>query len=251
MNQIASNVGHNSGSIPISEILASDYEELAEKIAAALDEARALPADVENDEHVEAVTRVVKRVRTLATYAEDRRKAEKEPHLQAGRDVDAFFKVFNEKLEKTKQILERRVTAYLAKKAAEERARREEEERKAREEMERKMREAQEAESAKRSLDAEVALDSAAQAEQKADEYARAATAAVQDLARTKTEAGTAGLKKEWTFQIDDLSKVDLNALRQFIPQSAIEQALRAAIRVGVRQVGGVTIFETEKATFR
>lgn len=243
--------GHNSGQVPLTEMLASAYEPLALDITCALAAARELPETVETDQHVEAYTAASKQLAALAKRAEERRKIEKEPHLQAGRDVDAFFKTFADRLDKATGVLRTRVGVYLSKKAAEERARREEQERKAREEAELRLRQAAEAEEAKKGLVADLALDAAADAERKAAGYAQAAAAPVADLARTKTEAGTAGLKTEWTFRIDDLSKVDLNALRAFIPQSAVEQALRAAVRAGVRQAPGVTIYETEKATFR
>ncbi len=243
--------GHNSGQVPLAEVLASAYEPLATEVSTLLDEARALPDEVESDEHVAAYTEVAKRIRSLASRADQHRTSEKEPHLKAGRDVDAFFKAFVDRLTKAKDVLERRASTYLTKKAEEERLRRAEAEKAAREEASRLLRQAEEAEKAKKALVADLALDAASEAERRATGFAQAATASAHDLARTKSSAGTAGLKTEWTFTIDDLSAVDLNALRPFFSRAAVEQALGAAVRNGLRQATGVTIFETQKATFR
>src|SRR5690606_11593385 len=102
---------------PLPERLASDYEELSERIADVLQAARELPAEVETDEQNEAIGNSVKAIRELLREAESKRKAEVEPHLEAQRTTNTFFKSLTDRLSKAKDILEARGRKFLAAKA--------------------------------------------------------------------------------------------------------------------------------------
>lgn len=250
-NAAVAGIGHNSQAMTLEERLASDHETLRASVTAALDAARALPSAVESDEDVARVSPIVKMLISLTGKAEDARVREKEPYLDGGRRVDAWFADIKKRLQTAKDILDRRNKAYLDAKAKLERERREAAERAAREETERRLREARAAEEAGRPVAAEMALEEAASADTKANALSAAATASVKDLARVRAADTTTSLKTEWAFEIEDLGKVDLLAIRAFLPQSAIEQALRGAVRAGYRQIPGVRIFEVTKTTYR
>ena len=85
--------------------------------------------------------------------------------------------------------------------------------------------------------------------------FANKATAAAAmptaSMATVKTEAGTASLVDNWTFDELDINTVDLEILRPFIPQTSIEQALRAFIKAGRREIKGARIFNDNKSRFR
>ena len=67
---------------------------------------------------------------------EARRKDEKQPFLDAGREIDAAFNKIKETIERAANLVKPLVETYLREKEAAERARKAEEERKAREEAE-------------------------------------------------------------------------------------------------------------------
>ncbi|MBV9542225.1 MAG: hypothetical protein JO167_13260, partial [Alphaproteobacteria bacterium] len=84
-----------------------------------------------------------------------------------------------------------------------------------------------------------------------ANRAAAAAAAPVSSIGTIKTGAGTASLVDNWTFDELDMNTIDLEALRHFIPQTAIEQALRAFIKAGWREIKGARIFNDNKSRFR
>jgi hypothetical protein len=47
------------------------------------------------------------------------------------------------------------------------------------------------------------------------------------------------------------MNTIDLETLRPFIPQTAIEQALRAFIKAGRREIKGAHIFNDSRSRFR
>ena len=84
-----------------------------------------------------------------------------------------------------------------------------------------------------------------------ANKAATAASAPTSAMAKVTTDAGTASLRDNWTFDELDMNTIDLETLRPFIPQTAIEQALRAYIKAGRREIKGARIFNDNKSTFR
>lgn len=176
----------------------------------------------------------------------------KKPFLEGGRVVDGFFGHMADPLKKMKKDLNGRLTDFDRRKAAEERRRREEEERLAREEEERLKREAEEkAAKVKAEADLEIAIEAEEQANQAAANAARAeqeAKAKAADLSRTRTSYGTTrSLATFWTFRGLDRGALDLEKLREHLPQDALEKALRSFIKAGGREIAGAVIFKDTK----
>ena len=110
------------------------------------------------------------------------------------------------------------------------------------EEAERQRREASEAE-------ARAARERAAQADADRVAAERAAAAKAADLSRVRGDMGAvSSLVTFWDFEIIDRSKIDYAALAPHLTLVAIEAAIRAAMKAGVRDVGaGARIFQNTR----
>lgn len=185
--------------------------------------------------------------------ADAKRVDAKEPFLKAGRAVDGFFKGLSDPLDGLRRRVEQRITVYLRAKEARERAAREAEARRLREEAEAREREARALQRAK--LDEEAARrreEAAASAAEANAVEAKVERAKPADLSRTRGDMGSvASLRRMWVGKIDDVRKVDLEALRPYIRPDAIQKALNLAVQAGVRDVAGCTIEETTMANVR
>lgn len=240
---------------PLRERLEADHAALVKR-AIELSEAVDRAPETVDEDNAGRVADFIKQITGHMKALDGARVAEKEPYLAGGRTVDGFFKTWTDTLERGKKIVEGRLNVFLRAKAAEERRIREEAERIAREEAARIAREAAEA-AAKAQSDADLdraiaAEDAARKAAADAAKAAQAADAKPADMARTRGDYGAVGtLRREVTFDGLDRAALDLEALRPYLPQDAIEKAIRAFIRAGGRQLRGVRIYETETAVVR
>ena len=152
-----------------------------------------------------------------------------------------------------------------------ERLRREAAERIERERAEAEARAKRDAEEAERR--AEAAREEARQAEAAAaDERRRAeeaeaarikaereALAKPADMSRTRSDVGSVStLRRTWEYAIVDRDALDLNQLRTYFAAEAIDKAIRAAIRNGIRPdaegnqpLAGIRIYSSNEATVR
>lgn len=267
MTATIAHIGHNKGpELTIEERLQSDHEEIISKLEAARALANALPKTVQSEKDVADFVEIVASAKRANRALEDARVREKEPHLKAGRSIDAFFKNLTDIAGRISTTLEGRINDFQREKARKEREAREAEaarqreiERIAREEAERKLREAEEAERAnaptvdqvERLTDAVEADQVATVASMKADIAEHRAGASVTDLGRVRTAAGTASVRSVWAFEVEDISKVPLDVIRNCIPRADIEKAIGAYVRLGGRELPGVRIYEDFKTTVR
>lgn len=251
----AAGVGHNKP--PLAEILEERTRAIRKEIADIATKANEWPKDgrgalvkIATEDDLARAADLVKGVRAIARRAEDMRKVEKEPHLAAGREVDGFFGALTARLDRIDQAFQALADNHAREKAAEERKRREDEAAKLRAEEEKKRAEAEAARrAATRGRKSEEADDIA---ERAADAEAFAAAPAAELVATTVTSSGVkAAAKTEWTHEITDLAKVDLEPLRYLIKRDAIEAAVRQFVKNGGRSLGGVRIFEDVRAAIR
>lgn len=247
-------IGHNQPTL--RDELAARHEDLLKRRDELLAAAERAPLAVEDEETAGKVQDFIKQIAACHKNAEAARVAEKEPHLDAGRMVDGYFKAVTEPLAKAKKAIEDRLTVYLRKKADAERRAREEAERLAREEAQRKAREAAEA-AAKLSAETDLAgaieaEEAAKQAEANAVKAASDADAKSAELSRTRGEYGSVGsLRTFWDFEIENRNVLDLETLRPFIPLDALEKAVRGFVKAGGRSIKGARIFENTSAVVR
>lgn len=247
---LAPAVGHNTGTLPLDQRLPLDYEDLGVRVSEALIKARNLPTEIATDDDVAAIGAVDKVLRELIKEAEDTRKEEGKPYLEGKRTVDTFFNTLAGRASEERARLERVLSAHLKRKAEQERQRRMEAARIAQEEADRKLEEARQLEEMGRTAAADFVVEVAQQAEERANLAVEASEAPMADMARTYTSAGTASLRRPWTFEITDQAKIPLEQLRNFISTADLEKAIRGFVRAGGRQLDGVRIFQDEKASF-
>ena len=207
-----------------------------------------------SDEDLGACGDVVRDARAVLKRVKQAKTIAKDPFLQGGREVDAFFAVPAERLDRVIATLEERCSEYQRAKAAEARRLAEDEARRARDKAEGERRKAEEAVAAGRLSFAARAEDRAQAADERAERAERDATARAADLTRSRSAAGTlATARQTWKGEIVDLASVDLEKLRPFIKREAIDAALNAFVRInkGTVEVAGCRIFEDIRAAFR
>ncbi len=224
-----------------------------DQLIAATDRA---PAEIADEDTARKISDFIKQLMAAHKNAEAARVAEKEPHLEAGRVVDGWFKRLTDPLATGKKMIEGRLTIYQRKKAEAERRTREEAERQAREAAEAAARAQAAAEAAMRSeTDLQAALAAEATAKQAAadaESAAKAAAAKPAELSRSRGDYGAvASLRTFWDFADLDREAIDLDALRPYLATAAVEQAVRGAIKAGVRSIRGVRIFENTSTVVR
>lgn len=252
MNALPERFGIGGNNPPITELLTAEYKALSERVGAVIESAGRAPEVIEDDEVAGRFGDLIKILTKVGNDAEAARKTEKQPYLDAGRDVDGFFTGMTSKIEAWKKTLLARSTTYLHKKEVQERAALEAAAKKAADESAAAM---AEAERAQDSGDTDTALELLAEAS--AAETA-AAVAAVEakakpaDLVRTHGAGGSVlTLKKEWTFSVEDRALIPLEKLRPYLAAAAVDKAIKDFIKAGNRELAGVRIFEQPKAIGR
>jgi hypothetical protein len=231
--------------------LKRDFAHVETAIAALEARATSSPLVLEDDEDLAVVTGLVGEFTKAAKRADELRDTQGRPHLEAQRTINTFFKSFDARLATAKAKIVMRATAYMNKKAEAARARQREEEARARALADAKAREAAEALKAGEVNQAHAAQAASDNLSNRADHAADAAAAKPADLARTQTDSGTATLQQSWEFEIENIDLIDLEALRPFLPRTSIEQAMRAFVKSGRREIKGARIFSKNAARFR
>lgn len=229
----------------------------AERLAGIIDpiaqRANGAPEVFTSDEDMAGATDIVNDAQAAWSDFDKLRKEQKDPFKRGGELVDDYFRTPLQRLARIKEVFTKRATDYT-------REKRRKADEAARLERERLEREAEEA----RKKAAEAAefgdhdeaiehLQQAATVETKIEEKAATPAIGADDMTVRGASGGAARSRTEWTFEIEDFSKIDLNALRDFIAPEAVDKALKAytKMRKGTAKVEGVRFFEDEKATFR
>jgi chemotaxis protein histidine kinase CheA len=271
----------------VTETMARDYAALTQNVADMLEEARALPTEIDGEATLGLYAKLIKAFRDTTARITAFRTAEKEPYLRGGQAVDAFFFSLEDKCARRDRknkpgaadVLQARLDDYQQRKLAEEQARRRREaeeaarvEREAREAAAKAAQEAEErrlaAERARAPAQVE-AKEQAAQAAETASDAARVeqqvASAAAEekyvdtlarpaDMVRTRVDEGPLVTMQQVGYaEIEDDSKLDKNLLWPFLSIDAKEKALRAwAKTTGYRtKMDGAAIGHRNKSAVR
>ena len=179
----------------VTDRLAREYASISATVTELLDEARAAPKVINDEEQHEQAAKLIVRMRDVKKRLEALHDSEKQPYLRGGIGVDQFFFGLWDKLLRRKNtnkpgavdILQDRVTNYLERKLAEERRLRAEAERVARE-----AREKAEAEAREKARLAQEAIEAAARARSEAKKEEHRAEAAAQSAAAQSAAAAAA-----------------------------------------------------------
>lgn len=215
--------------------------------------------DASNSVAVEMTTQA----KGLSQAIEKKRKEIKEPYLAVTKALDGFCKGLIDRLSGTQQVINEKIQPYLQKKERE----RLEAERKTREKAARLQAEAEAELKKKADRLAEEARQEAlasGMTEEKAEEEAKAAKTMIESVpvfvaaelppeTKTITEAGTAKIETEWTWEIQDLKLLPQEAYnsRKAEVIKALTPWVNAQVKAGTRKISGVKIFQQTKIKTR
>lgn len=175
------------------------------------------------------------------------RKAKTEEPKNFVDSVNAFARMFTDKLKAVKDLASRK-TAQWQLFVEQERQKKEIEARKAAQELQEKLR--KEAEEANRKAEEEARKKAEETKTQYVEPPKIESPVVVEPIipkkeAVTRTEAGSASVAQKWTFKVVDALLIP----RQYLVVS--ETLIRDAIKAGMREIPGVEIFQEAKSRFR
>lgn len=245
---------HNVAAVElgIAGRLTRDYAPTIDELELLAARADAQPKNIEDDDAAAPLSDLVRDVTASLKRIESHREKEKEPYLKSGREVDGFFKPLAERGLKIKRAMEDRLGVWLRTKAARERAAQEEAARLAAQEAQDRIAAAMAAEAAGKPVEAIAQTEAAIVAERRSNDATALAEAKPADLSRLRSQAGAvSSLREDWDFSVENYDEIDLSALRPFLARAALDTAIRAFVRAGRRDLGGVRIYQVTRAVVR
>lgn len=232
--------------------LTVDFLHVIQGVAELENECLDLPNVAEDDEDLALITATATKIIKTGKRLDEIKKEEKRPFLDANTTLESFFAhELGATLSGLKSSLEKVSTAYQRKKADRERIAREQEASAARARADEAARQVTATVQTGDVKAATAAVTAANALTDFANRAAAAAAAPVSSMGKVETDAGTASLVDNWIFQDVDMNAIDLEVLRPYLTQAAVEQALRAFIKAGRREIRGAVIFNDSKSRFR
>jgi hypothetical protein len=248
---IGDNLPPNDAEI-LRATLAERHRLILDGAARLIEAAARIPERIDDEETAAKVTDYIKKVVGSRKNIESQRVGEKEPYLMLGRAVDGFFKGTTDALDGAKTAAQRKLDAWLRKKADEERKRRIEEADRIRRQAEEEATAAALLDSADMRPQADKMLDQAATTEKAAQQVALSAHDRPAHLAQSRGETGaTASLRTRWVGEIVSAAELDLNVLRPFLNPEALQKALTLFVSAGGRELKGARIYEKSESVVR
>ena len=236
MTEQTPGIGHNMP--PIEEI-----KQRTDDLIAATDQWLEKVPEIGDEEQAGRASDLLDQLRAEFKAAEKERKAEKQPHLDAGKAVDESYKPITTRLTVAGDAIKKLITPWLQKKqAAEDAARREREEaaRKAQVEADCIAAEAEKANSIDTQIAADEARERAEAAQKSAETVNKAQTRG--DFGRTTTLRTTyRGEVEDWPIALARYSTDPL-------VREAVEKCIARDVRGGARVIPGVKIIQEQKA---
>lgn len=237
---------------PLIDVLENDFSELKLEIDALVAQAKKLDKAVKTDDEQAALGKMILDLRAVWKRADEIRTEEKKPILDAGRDLDGWFKGMLSDAVDVGGNLQKQADEFARRKAAEARAKaaREAEEARAKAEAERIKSEAAKTAQGAASADARAEAQEA-----KAERLEEQAAASASDLTRSRVGGVTSSAKGAWVARVTDYQAAiaPLGALGNFLKEDAITAGLNSMAKVQKAGAAwpGVTFGQEEKATFR
>ena len=246
--QIAT-IGHNNPptEIEILQQRLASYEDEAKAYAQL--ESKAVPKEIDSDELAGELTEHIKALKGLSGKIEAIHKKEKQPFWDAGKAADKWKTDYQTKIDKLTATATAPLLAWNRKKEEAERQRLAEIA--AQEKAAADLLAAQAAahEVAGINDTADELLGLAVKAENKAEfiehkaetfrAHSRSATGAVSSNSKVKTG------------EVTNRDTLDLERLRKYFSDDALDKAVKAAARAGEQDIKGARIYETEKLNIR
>lgn len=203
-------------------------------------------ADIENDAQADEVSRIIDAARKAKARFEADRKAEKQPHLDAGKAVDEAWKPITAAVDRVTEVAKGALTPWLL---AQEKAKREREAEARRVADEAAAAARRAAEEADGSLATAKARD-AAIAEAEAAQSRVAAAERDKAGAKGTGMARTVSLRTTWRAEVSDRRAL-LNHVARTRPadlDAFLSEWANREVRTGAREVPGVTVWEEKVA---
>lgn len=245
-------IGGNAAPIPDQMALA--YEQLEADVSAALARARdEMPPAIESDADVALVADWVKQIyKPLVTRLGAAEELEKRPLMNAVDAVRGFFRGKQERLDKGKQVLDKRVKAYQDAERARKAAEAAEAARKLREQEAQQRAAAEAARLEADRKNAELAAAAAKVTGIQAQQAEAQSVAKAAEHVRVKSADGaTATAQTFWTHEVLDLAAIPPAMLWPFVSDQAKLAAITAFVKAGNRELPGVRIFEDTRPVYR
>lgn len=241
-------LGHNNP--PRSEILAETHASVVAEIVELSKAYSKAPTVISTDEQKAKLGEIIVPLGKLWAKLEGLRKTEKQPFLDAGREIDNWFGNHTQSVDSMKVELTKRATEYDKLLVKRENDRIAEERRKA-DLLAEQEREKAKSAAASGDLHASAEADQAAEAAQAAAQ-AVSEPAKAADLTRVRGGGGVVGTSRQsWVGEIVDIDKLDVVKLRPYLKREDLQKALNAYVRTGGRECEGAKIELDTKAVFR
>lgn len=243
--------GNGPPELPLPERLAETHAEALKRIDALAERANKAPKDIVTAEDLAAVADLAADANGDWKTIEAERVKEKAPFLKGTKEVDDFFRDPLARTNRIEVAMTQRVTLFNRAKKKKEDDERAAAEKVVRDAAAAATKAAEEAAAAGRVEDAIAEVEVAQEATAKAEQIAQTPPAEPEPF--VTASGASINTNAKWTFEITDLAKLDLEAIRPFLRTPAIEQALRDFIRINknARQITGVRIFEDDTAKIR
>lgn len=203
---------------------------------------------IRTDEQRDVVLGIGVKSGKLATTIDNTRLATTKPDREKVEEINKFFNVLKDHADKIKSIFgdligdydrlkrdqARRAAAIASQLADEEAARK-----------------LAEATASQNSVESDVVMNEAIEADNRARKLQAAATTA--GTGPTRTEAGTVSSTKSWTHTVVDWPQVNLTEFRDSFTPDEIEKAIRKHVKShkNTKPLTGVRIFQDEKTSLR
>ena len=94
-------------------------------------------------------------------------------------------------------------------------------------------------------------IDEAVQISTQAQKTENLAVGKASKISKVQSVSSSASVRSRWVGEIEDKSKLDLEALRPFLSDDALQKALNAYVAFGNRAMTGARIYEDFKAIVR
>jgi len=181
---------------------------------------------VSNDDSLATAENLAKTAREVDKLIETKRKEVTKPLLDRKKEIDNFAKEITAELNDAVKGLRSQILTY-----------KQEQERKRQEELRR-------IEEEKRKKEEELKAKLAAEEEIKPEEVQEFKEIRAEEQ-KLQSAPAPSGIRKQWTFELVDLNKVP----HQYLMLD--EAKVKAAIKLGVRDIPGIRIFQKESLVLR
>ena len=237
---------------PAQEVLDADFADLKTETDELVQKAGALNRQVRSDADQAAVGNLIVELRALWKRADEIRATEKKPILDAGKELDGWFKTVLADAVKVGADLQKHADDFIRKQAAEAKAQAFRQAAAARDKAEAERAKADAAQTVKSASAAEARAEAK---DAEAEQLEERTTAKSADLVRSRVGGVTSSAKGTWVARIVDYQAAitPLGTLGVFLKEDAIAAGLNSMAKTQKAGANwpGVTFSQEQKATFR